>query len=296
LAYDRPDSTVTRLGGVERLLLETTDRLATFSTQEFLDLVLDDLAWEGVDEGVRVLSLDVFDTILVRNDRSELRRFWQIAQCQADTAGVDARDLLVSRLTATRASYRASASAAGYREGEIEDIHRTALHLLGLDEELASAMVDQELAYESRNLTLNPAIEPLVKLLETDVVVAVSNMYLRAVHISRLLTAASSGLTTGGATCRVYSSTEEGMSKNDGRLLARAQADIDLPASAFLHIGDSYTSDFVPAKRLGWFAQLWPVSQDSLARRRADAVACIEELEGQGVVLGSLGTHFVEHP
>jgi FMN phosphatase YigB (HAD superfamily) len=286
-------TTVLHLGGVERALLETEDRRGTFASEGFLDLALADLRWERADLDVGVLSLDVFDTVLLRDDTSEIRRFWEIAKAQAgeDLPHRDPLDLLTSRLTATRAAYRTSLAVDGYREGELHDIYRTALRLLGDPDELADSLVARELEYEAAHLTLNPAVEPLVQALEVDAVVAVSNMYLRGADIAQLLVHAGAGWLSS-----VYSSTEQKVSKNDGRLFARVQSELGRPPRAFLHIGDSRLSDFVPAVRVGWLAQLWPVPRANRQARQDDAVRCIEQLERSGLYLGSLGNHFVEQP
>jgi FMN phosphatase YigB (HAD superfamily) len=280
---------VTRLGATERMLLDASDRLEVFGSQRFVEQALDDLRWEGVDGRLEVVSLDVFDTLLVRNDTSEIRRFWEISQAVADVVpGVDARDVLQARLTATRACYRTSRATDGYREGELRDIYRTALALLGVEEDLCDAMVACELDYEVQSLTLNPAVPPMLQSLDAGVVVAVSNMYLSVAHLSDLIERV-------GATrlSRVYTSTESRTSKNDSRLLSRVQSDLAASASSILHIGDSRASDFLPAKRLGWHAQLWPISTRSRERRRQDAVRCIEELERLGLALGTRATHYV---
>ena len=266
---------VIRPGAVERLLQETHDRKSTFASEEFLATVREDLAWEGLDEDVVLLSLDVFDTVLIREDVSEIRRFWEIAKLIAERLeSVDARDLLVARLTATRASYRCSMMVDGYREGELDEIHRLALSMLGLDAALAELAVTTELEYEAAHLTANPAIRPLWESWGRPNCVAVSNMYLSAAQIRHLLE--SNGV---DFIATVYSSTESKMSKNDTRLLRRAMHDAEVSPSECVHIGDSYFSDFVPARRLGWFAQWWPASQQEISSRRADAVACLQELE-----------------
>ena len=153
---------VIRPGAVERLLRETHDRTSTFASQEFLATVREDFAWEGLHGDVSLLSLDVFDTVLIREDVSEIRRFWEIAKLIAERLeAVDSRDLLIARLTATRASYRCSMMVDGYREGELDEIHRLALGMLGLDGALTEVAVAAELEYEAAHLIANPAVRAL---------------------------------------------------------------------------------------------------------------------------------------
>lgn len=285
-----PNTQVSLFGAAERLLVHSTDRLATLNSNAFMSAVLDELESEGLMGKVRVLSFDVFDTVLLRNEKSELRRFWEIANELTDVLpDVDPLDLLIARLTATRAGYRSSRAREGYREGEIEDIHRASLALLGIAKDLAAEMVAVELGYELRNLTANPAVTKLLSVFPDARYVVASNMYLSSGHIRFLLERLSLA-----PEC-AYSSTEEKVSKNDTRLLARVQQDLGFPPDAFLHVGDSHKSDFVPSKRLGWAAQLWPIPSELQTARRADALSCVGQLENQGLALGSLATHFVEN-
>ena len=283
-------STVLRPGESERSLDSTVDRLGLLSSEGFIDSAVSDLEWEGLGRA-RLLSFDVFDTVLLRNDKSEIRRFWEMAQVSAPRVGVDARDLLVARLTSTRASYRTKPATNGYREGELGDIHCTAARLLGLSDEVAEELVALELEYEVANLTLNPAVSALVERLAPERVVVASNMYLTSSAITHLLTAHHAPTFD-----QVLSSTEAGATKNDTKLLAMLVDGSDIAPDEVVHVGDSYPSDFAPAKTLGWHALWWPIPATVRDARRQDAVSCLAELEQRGVLLGSLGLHFVAHP
>lgn len=277
------------LGKSERLMNPASDRLATLDSEELWQALRSDLEWEGIAD-VELLSLDVFDTVLVRDDKSEVRRFWEIAQRAADLTGADGRDLLVARLTATRASYRTSLPVDGYREGRLEDIYELVCAALPLREHgLARRLVEAEIEYEQSRLTLNPLVGRLIDHLGPDRVVYASNMYLSEGDVSTLLEGA------GAHSAPVLTSTDRHCSKNDGRLLLLANASAASPDKC-LHVGDSLTSDFAPAKDLGWHALLWPIPAKNVEARRADAVACISELEERGVLLGSLARHFVRNP
>jgi hypothetical protein len=135
----------------------------------------------------------VFDTALLRECKSEARRFWDIserfvAECREEGISVDfePEDALLARVTAATAAYSISRSIAGNREGRFEDIARTTCELLD-HPELAAAYVANELAYEAGALVANPLLGMVSEALPETRMIFVSDMYLEGNKITHLL-------------------------------------------------------------------------------------------------------------
>jgi hypothetical protein len=104
-------------------LTATRDRQALFRNRRFRRQVfeaLDELALTH-DGTPGLLSLDVFDTLLLRDGSSQVRRFGEIGARMAARAGpgTTAEDALIARHLGTRASYRAGPRVDGCGEGSL---------------------------------------------------------------------------------------------------------------------------------------------------------------------------------
>ena len=86
---------------------------------------------------IALLSIDVFDTALLRSPGSELGRFWSLSKRfhEALLKGptgpdVTAEDALLARITAMRAAYAMQRHSIGGRDPGLDDIARTVCALL----------------------------------------------------------------------------------------------------------------------------------------------------------------------
>jgi hypothetical protein len=103
-----------------------------------------------------ILSLDVFDKFLVRDNSSELTRFVEIGtRMVAHAGGVAPIDAFLARYLGTKASYRAGSRVNSCGEGSLTEIHRVASRLVGYEEGLAGAFVEIELDRETERLSVN---------------------------------------------------------------------------------------------------------------------------------------------
>lgn len=239
---------------------------------------------------IRLVSIDVFDTALLRLPISELSRFVGIAARQADhlaDLAIEGRptglDLLVARLQATHASYRLSEARHGAREGSILQIHRTVERTLGLRRGAHQALIDQELAFEASVTYRN---DPLCRWLEErradglDLVL-LSDMYLHGDHIRRLLDAHE--ILDG---VEVVSSADQKINKHSGTAYPALLEASGLSADQVLHLGDNLRSDYQIPRRLGIRSGHLPIPRVELEAIAQDKARTMADLQALGHDVG----------
>lgn len=267
-------SSVAKFGRFENRLTEgSADRLAMYRDPQFADEI-----GEHVDQLVahrQILSLDVFDTLLLRDNSSELSRFIEIgrriAKHTATVTGREVNDIdgFVARELGTKATYRASRLVNGCREGSLTEIHQTASGVLSGSHAYADAFVEIELTYESETVTLNPFwIDVIERHRENGGrVLLLTDMYMHASQVAQLLERA--GLERQGYDFLI-SSADEKLSKASGQIFSFAEDSLSLMSDDFVHFGDSLRGDFVQPRRSGWTAMHLPVSHAAIAARKDD--------------------------
>ncbi|RDC71406.1 hypothetical protein DLJ49_14435 [Rhodovulum sp. 12E13] len=274
--------TLHRLDALETELTEAADRVALFADRGFAARLGDRL--ETLCRGRQVLSLDVFDTLLLRDGSSELTRFHEIADrmahVAADRLGREVRtvDALVARHLGTRATYRAAPTAQGCREGSLTELHRTASRLLAGDDRLTEAFVAAELDVEEGRLSPNPALLAQIDRMREAgrKVVLITDMYMHAEHVADLL--ARHGIAPDRYD-RLFSSADTRVSKASGLIFPLVEAALGLPPTAFVHAGDSMQGDFAQPARRGWAALHLPLSRAELVARRTCHIASARALD-----------------
>lgn len=285
-AADRRDERVTvTYGEFQRWCREGPERSAILAADDYqarLTAYLDEVFQPDV---TRLVTIDVFDTVLVRRPISELHRFARIAATQAEALpsrfGIKptALDLLVARLQATHASYRMSEPVNGSREGSITQIYGVVETLLGLKERTREQLIELELDYEATVLQPNRALEQWVGKvagLGTEIVL-LSDMYLHSDHIRRLLEAA--GILSDQP---LISSADEKVTKHSGTAYTRLIENADVRPEEIMHIGDNLRSDYQMARRAGIRSAYLPVPTAELEVLRQDHETTLTAILGQG--------------
>jgi FMN phosphatase YigB (HAD superfamily) len=243
--------------------------------------------------GPGVLSLDVFDTFLLRNDKSEARRFREIAQLarervfaalgQSAKSLPDDLDFLTARTDATALCYRTRQPVEGCREGHIRDILRTAAGSLGFPPGADAVMLEAELDYEAANLTLNLALVDVGREFRArgGRTILLSDMYLGKDEITaiiRRLDPPSLDLFDD-----VFSSADHVLSKRSGRIFKLVEQKFDAMPEQFFHIGDAFEGDVYQSKKAGWGALHFPVSVAEHARRSLDLASFASQMKTLGL-------------
>lgn len=286
------NTTVYMPGALPQQLLALSDRFEILNDTLATQIV--DYIESSITSTDTILSFDVFDTLLLRNHRAELTRFYAVSALVASAlssqhqAIITPEDVLFARLMANRLSYRLSPPREGCREGTITDIYRVILQQVGIPatESMVQACVDIELAYEVTQLTVN---QPLIEMTQRHVAgggraIYVSDMYLGASHINYLLAHVGIDVSLFAAT---YSSADTIVSKRSGKIWPFILNDLSVTASQVLHIGDSLVSDYQSPRQQGIDAVHLPIPLQMRRDIMADHGAIVHQLESMRLPIQS---------
>lgn len=221
------------------------------------------------------ISVDVFDTLLLRKPVSERHRFFKIASVFSDRLSKvyqrPSPELVYgARVEAQRWAYRAL--DVGGEDGEVRilDVFNRQLELLGLPVELASRLMDAELQVERTVLVPN---RPLIRWLKLQrsrniPVIAVSDTSLPGGAIRSLIeTVAGPDLVD-----RVYTSADLGLSKRNGGIFAEVAGREKTEVAELIHFGDDRRADVEQALAAGVQARYLPRKPLFVIRRKLDGL------------------------
>jgi len=277
-----------RQGDLENEVYLTAERAQLFNCAAFSEKL--NARLDALLEGRSILSFDVFDTLLLRDNISELRRFYDIGTRMAGVVAksggglfnrpVKAVDAFLARHMGTLATYRASEIVGEGAEGSMNELHATASRLLVNSDALKAAFVEVELAYESERLTPNSVLLEYARKARSRGlrIVLLSDMYMHAEHIRNLLGRAG---IEGDLFDAVISSADTKATKACGQAFRRLEQAFGAPPEAFVHVGDNLICDFVRPMQAGWRALHLPVAKAEIRRRRADHLKTVEMLLNQ---------------
>ena len=214
-------------------------------------------------EGVSVLSLDCFDTLLWRNAQAPSDVFVDL---DIEGGSID------PRVFAERKARQAQAFRAGQNEVSIEAIH--ARMIPGGDAAAVAVAVQGELDAEARHCFGFEPVEALIAEAKARglKVIIVSDTYFSAAQLGELI-ARAAGDAVAGAIDRIFTSSEHGMSKSEG-LFAPVIAAMGVTPGAILHLGDNPSADQVAPAALGIAtAHFEQFDEGSAIRLRHEAMA-----------------------
>lgn len=274
---------VYRFDEIESEVNDAKSREYLFSKESFSKKIYGRLDEMIPENGI--LSLDVFDTLLLRDSSSELKRFYEIGGLMAsfindayESDSISPKNILFpvkdvdafwARYMGTKATYRASKPIKGCREGSLNEIHSTASKLLCGSESLADAFIDIEIDYETTRLMKNELIlnYALKHRARGGKVILVSDMYMHSSQISDLLNRLD---IDAGLFGHIFSSADTKVSKASGGIFSRIQSVLKAESKDFLHVGDSYSGDYKKPKESGWNALHIPIPKSEIIERRKD--------------------------
>lgn len=217
-----------------------------------------------------ILSLDVFDTVLLRDNSSELGRFFKIgAEMARLTEVATAADAFLARDAGTKATYRAREAKSGAREGSLREIHHLSSRILTGSEALAEDFIKVELDFEAATLSVN---QTLIDYVEKHIrrggqAILLSDMYMHQEHIRYLL----NKLAVDASLFRlIISSADTLFSKASGLIFPYVEDLLGVSSSRFFHAGDRLSGDFQKPLKAGWQALHLPVSRTDVILRRRD--------------------------
>jgi FMN phosphatase YigB (HAD superfamily) len=221
---------------------------------------------------ISVLSLDCFDTLLWRSGHAPRDVFADLPL----TGGATAR-----RMAAEAGCRRRSADHKDMGEVTLDEIYtRLMPHA---DEAARAAAISRELDAEARHcFGFAPTVELIRRACARGMtVIVVSDTYLTEGQL-RTLIARAAGQDVAAMIDRIFCSCAHGMSKAGG-LFVPVLAAMDLPPSAFLHVGDNRIADYEAPQRLGIPAvhlRQFDATTEARLRMEANASATIDPATG----------------
>ncbi|MCW3845685.1 hydrolase [Sphingomonas sp. LB-2] len=216
-------------------------------------------------EGVEVLSLDCFDTLIWRNTHAPTDVF---ADLTLAGGGIEPRCWAESQ------ARKSAWTKRGAKEIGIEDVYRRMLASPSEDE--VNAAVARELAIEAKHAF---AFRPTVALIHEAKrrglkVVMVSDMYLSESQL-RAHIAAAAGPELLDSIDHVFVSAAYGVGKRDG-LFDHVLETLGVSGDKILHVGDNRGADYEAADEYGLHAvHLAQFDEESAARLRMEAATAI---------------------
>ncbi|WP_183723178.1 hydrolase [Rhizobium sp. BK060] len=227
----------------------------------------------GPLDGIDLISTDVFDTLLLRQPRSQRSRVMQAEQRFArllrdEGTLISAEHLFRTRQLAERFAYRALNVGGGAGEVRLVDIIQRQLAMLGLPERLIEQRISLEMAIEKISLCANEKLAKVLRLhRQTGIrIVAVSDTALPRRQLVELINYFHGP----GLIDNVYSSADIGESKRFGRLFSRVLEEEGVAASRLLHLGDDFLADCAVPRTMGIRALHLPKGRLRRFATRAD--------------------------
>jgi FMN phosphatase YigB (HAD superfamily) len=195
---------------------------------------------------IKVISTDVFDTLLLRNVRSERSRIMMGERLFSFLLAqrgwnISADVLFDSRLRAQRLAFRGLVLRGIAGEVRLVDIIERQLVLLGLPKSLVTERIRIELQIEKRSLVANERLASVLRARKNAGarIVAVSDTTLPAGAVRELITHFHGS----SLVDHVYSSADEALTKRDGGLFVAVAKAENVELGQMVHLGDDLHAD-----------------------------------------------------
>ena len=206
------------------------------------------------DDKTRIVSVDVFDTLLLRDTKSEVTRFNNIAQLWSNELGKSflgsSEHLFQLRLESARLAYRHTRKVKNCREATYSEILSSVLRGCSVPESYSRQLQYSEIEYEKKSLKPNRLLVKMLEQVRTSEkrVIAISDMYFSSEIIKTLI----DHHLPSGLIQKVYSSSDFGYGKSSGFLYESVRkAEKIKNYDQWTHGGDNYYADVLKAKELG---------------------------------------------
>jgi len=208
-----------------------------------------------------LISVDLFDTLLLRDYSVQRSRFLEVAKTlsktlQASGCQFSSGTLLGLRRRIHQVAYQAVSVEGLNGDAALARMIETQLALLGLDRSAASLFLAAELEVETRRLKPNlPLVRLLSALRESGKrVIAISDTYFSKENLELLV-----GRTVGNSPIeRIYASCDLGLTKHSGLVFSEVAKLEKVTLPRLLHCGDDAHADLAMPRAAGCQAVLLP--------------------------------------
>lgn len=278
-------SVISDTGSFEKALYQSCD-LYELEKGEYYANILYETIKQRIDlDAIKILSFDVFDTLLLRNSKYEPHRYLEMSDKVREFLfakgfkNISLWDIYSARLTAFRVCYRTVSQNCRVKEGKLIDVLSLMAKILNLDKWIIPELIKIELAYESENLRVNPYLQAFFKIpeIKSKQVIFISDMYMSGEHIYQLFQKSYPELKLS----KYYSSADYGLTKLSGFLYSFVAQDLNISCSEMLHMGDNLKGDVQQAKAQGLKAIHLPIPKMYLQERKEEKEKFKAELNSQ---------------
>lgn len=221
-------------------------------------------AWDL--SGELQLSFDIFDTLLLRDDRCEEERFLTAAELVCGAGTEEALELFIGRMRGHGLAYKVAHVRDAVPEARLEETLTAALAFTPSVRATVQDLVDAEMELERAALRANPYLTAFFESVKPDKPIwLLSDMYLSPAQITELV-----GQHFPNLEFRLWVSCDARLSKRAGTLYSEVVRTVSVDPNRCLHFGDNFVSDVQRPKAAGWQAQHLPVPE-AHEKRRNDA-------------------------
>lgn len=263
--------------------------------EQYFDEVRKNIADRITKNNIRVLSFDVFDTFLLRNNKSEARRYWEMSvsihneiSANRDLYLKDGNvptvfDLVMARAEGMKMTYRTRPPVSGCVEGDIREVYRLMVDTMKLSDVALEMLEDIEVKYEINNLIVNEPFAAVAREVRGQgvKVILLSDMYLPADIIDRIAT--EKFHQNDKLYDRIFSSCDMVVSKRSGKIFKVVEEELREVGAGFLHIGDSLVGDVYRPADEGWLSMHFPISSSEINDRQTCLSNFIREMDDNGI-------------
>lgn len=195
---------------------------------------------DRLPEGVEILSLDCFDTLIWRSTSAPIDVFADLTLPDSSMGG---------RMLAEHAARLRAVATTGAKEIHLREVYQ--FHYPSADAETVEKAVAHELSHERKHAF---AFAPTVALIREAKrrglkVVIVSDMYWSEAQLSAHI-AATAGEDILASIDRIFVSSEFGAGKVDD-LFQHVLTELKVKPEKVLHLGDNYNADYAAPSRYG---------------------------------------------
>lgn len=190
---------------------------------------------------IKFVSVDVFDTLLIRKNDDENHRFFMVSKIASSLLKIETDKIFEARLFAHHACY--SIRLNNESEPSISKIFAVMCNYLGIDNGKIDKLIEIELDFETTQLTPNKNLISVLNSVKDKKIILLSDMYLTSKHILSLLEKLNVKLPD----LEIFSSSDLGLSKRSGSSFQILSKNNKMTEG--LHIGDNLVSDILNAQK-----------------------------------------------
>ncbi len=221
---------------------------------------LEKLKKEIIDEKTRVVSFDIFDTLIMRPfwNPIDLFTFLNIyfREINKTETGIDFSKI---RVEAEKVARQNLAKNKDKREEiTLDEIYQEIQNVINVDNDIIEKMKNKEQELEIKFCTTRKVAKEIYELAKYlgKKVICTSDMYLPIETIKEMINK------NGYEVEKIYLSSEIGLTKFHKDLYDYVAKDLEIEPSRIVHIGDNYFSDYENALKSGINAQFLPKAVD----------------------------------